>query len=121
MEVKAWLDHNTYDTMEIVVRFHHRLVQIHPIPNGNGRLGRVAAEMLSVALGGPTLSWGSHLDLSTAELRERYIGALHAADDGDVSRLAEVRFGMIPRDSPDSDRRIYAPQGERSRKMYDIT
>jgi Fic-DOC domain mobile mystery protein B len=88
-DVKAWLDHVTYDTMEIVVRFHHRLVQIHPFPNGNGRLGRVAAEMLSVALGGPTLSWGSHLNLGTAELRERYIGALHAADDGDVSRLAE--------------------------------
>jgi Fic-DOC domain mobile mystery protein B len=65
-DVKAWLDHETYDTMEIVVRFHHRLVQIHPFPNGNGRLGRVAAEMLSVALGGPTLSWGSQLNLETA-------------------------------------------------------
>lgn len=88
-DVRAWVDLDTYDTVEIVVRFHHRLVQIHPFPNGNGRLGRVTAEMLSVALDGPTLSWGAHLDVNTAELREVYISALHAADHGDVSRLAE--------------------------------
>lgn len=88
-DVKAWLDHDTQDTMELVVRFHHRLAQIHPFPNGNGRFGRVAAEMLSAALGGPTLSWGSHLQLETAELRDQYISALHAADDGDMSRLIE--------------------------------
>ena len=88
-DVEAWLGSNAYDTMEIVVRFHHRLVQIHPFPNGNGRFGRVAAEMLSVALDGPTLSWGSHLDLDTDSLRRRYLQALHAADDGDMSSLID--------------------------------
>lgn len=88
-DVKAWLDHGTYDTMEVVARFHHRLVQIHPFTNGNGRFGRVAADMLSVALGGSTLSWGSHLDLETAALRDEYLKALRAADDGDMSQLIE--------------------------------
>lgn len=77
--------------MEVVARFHHRLVQIHPFNNGNGRLGRVAADMLSVALGGSPLSWGSHLDLETVALREAYLKALHAADDGDVGRHAPAQ------------------------------
>lgn len=90
-DAKVWLEYQTYDPIEIVIRFHHRLVQIHPFPNGNGRFGRVAADMLSVAIGGSTLSWGSHLDLGTDALRERYINALHAADDGDMSQL--IDFG----------------------------
>lgn len=88
-DVAAWMDHETYDKEDVVARFHHRLVQIHPFQNGNGRFGRVAAGMLSVALGGPTLSWGSKLNLETAALRERYLDALHAADDGDFSKLVE--------------------------------
>ena len=31
------LDHETYSPDELAVRFHHRLVFIHPYPNGNGR------------------------------------------------------------------------------------
>ena len=30
---------------EIAVRFHHRLVQIHPFPNGNGRHARLIADL----------------------------------------------------------------------------
>lgn len=88
-DVAAWIDHETYDWEDVVARFHHRLVKIHPFPNGNGRFGRVAAGMLSVALGGPALSWGSKLNLETAELRKRYLDALHAADTGDFSKLVE--------------------------------
>lgn len=36
-DVKAWIEYKTYPPDEIAVRFHHRLVQIHPFPNGNGR------------------------------------------------------------------------------------
>ena len=45
--------------------------------------------MLSVALGGTRLSWGSRLDVDTAALREHYLEALYAADAGDLSRLIE--------------------------------
>ncbi len=44
---------------EIAVRFHHRLVQIHPFPNGNGRHARLVADLLVMRLGGERFSWGS--------------------------------------------------------------
>jgi Fic-DOC domain mobile mystery protein B len=88
-DTAAWIEYETYEQLEIVVRFHHRLVQIHPFRNGNGRFGRVAADILSVALGGENLSWGSHLDVDTAKLRHRYLQALHASDKGDMSQLMD--------------------------------
>ncbi len=88
-DTAAWIEYETYEQLEIVVRFHHRLIQIHPFPNGNGRFGRVAADMLSVALGGENLSWGSHLDVDTAKLRHRYLQALHASDKGDMRQLVD--------------------------------
>lgn len=88
-DTAAWIEHETYTLLEIVVPFHHRLVQIHPFPNGNGRFGRVAADMLSGSLGGRKLTWGSGSNLETNELRERYIQALHAADEGEMSKLMD--------------------------------
>ncbi len=86
-DTKAWVDLETYRPDEIAVRFHHRMVQIHPFPNGNGRHGRIAADYLGSALGRPTFSWGARLDLSTAELRAVYHASLKAADRGDVGDL----------------------------------
>lgn len=88
-DTAAWIEYEAYEQLEIVVRFHHRLIQIHPFPNGNGRFGRVAADMLSVALGGENLSWGSDLDVDTAKLRHRYLRALHTSDKGDMSQLMD--------------------------------
>ena len=34
-DVAYWIEHQSYSADEIAVRFHHRLVQIHPFPNGN--------------------------------------------------------------------------------------
>jgi fido (protein-threonine AMPylation protein) len=33
-----------YPPDAIAVRFHHRLIQIHPFPNGNGRHSRLMAD-----------------------------------------------------------------------------
>ncbi len=35
-DTKTWIDFGSYPPDEIAVRFHHRLVAIHPFPNGNG-------------------------------------------------------------------------------------
>jgi Fic-DOC domain mobile mystery protein B len=86
-DVRAWVAHETYPPDEIAVRFHHRLVVIHPFPNGNGRHSRLATDLLAHALGQPRFSWGAELDLSTDELRARYLSALRAADDGDIDEL----------------------------------
>jgi fido (protein-threonine AMPylation protein) len=35
-DTKAWIEYESYPSHQIALRFHHRLVQIHPFPNGNG-------------------------------------------------------------------------------------
>lgn len=71
-DTRAWVEHDTYGSDELAVRFHHRLVEIHPFANGNGRLGRVAANYLIRGLGGEAFSWGARADLDTAALRDAY-------------------------------------------------
>jgi Fic-DOC domain mobile mystery protein B len=68
-------------------RFHHRLVWIHPFPNGNGRHARLAADLCLRSLDLPALTWGRNLRLSAPEVRRRYIDALRAADAGDLMPL----------------------------------
>lgn len=63
-----------------VARFHHRLVAIHPFPNGNGRHARAAADYLSVALGLSTPTWGATTFEDTTPLRAAYLSALRVAD-----------------------------------------
>ena len=83
----AWVDNETYESDELAVRFHHRLVAIHPFPNGNGRHSRIAAEYLVMALGRPRFSWGIGLDVTTDDLRTAYRQALQQADAGDIGEL----------------------------------
>lgn len=75
---------------EIAVRFHHRLVFIHPFPNGNGRFSRLAANLLGKQMKARPLSFAqSQMDLREADLRRKYIEALKAADLGDYQKLME--------------------------------
>lgn len=86
-DAKAWIEYKTYPPDEVSVRFHHRLVQIHPFPNGNGRHSRLMADLLVMKLGRERFSWGS-LNLQDAGgLRRRYIAALQAADHHDIGLL----------------------------------
>lgn len=65
---------------EVAVRFHHRLVLIHPFPNGNGRHARLAADLLVSLLGSPVFSWGA-ADLAVpGDARRAYLEALRHAD-----------------------------------------
>ena len=87
-DVAYWIGENTYSVDEIAVRFHHRLVSIHPFPNGNGRHSRLAAGYLARALNAPSLRWGAGLGLSTRDLRKRYMDTLVLADrENDLSAL----------------------------------
>lgn len=81
------VERNTYDPTEVSVRFHHRLVAIHPFANGNGRHSRLAADLLIASLDGEPLSWGSRLELDAAAIRARYIAALRSADANDLADL----------------------------------
>jgi len=73
---------------EIAIRFHHKLVSVHPFPNGNGRHSRLMADLLIVRLGGKPFSWGGNIDLaSPSETRSSYLSALRAADARDIALL----------------------------------
>ena len=69
-----------YPADELAVRFHHRLVAIHPYPNGNGRHSRLASDLLVRDLGIAAFSWGTHDIGLPGDTRKRYIAALRAAD-----------------------------------------
>lgn len=88
-DVRFWIEHETYPRDEIAIRFHHRLVAIHPFPNGNGRHARLAADLLVERLGGEPFSWGGGSLADVGDLRARYVAALRAADDHDIGPLLE--------------------------------
>jgi Fic-DOC domain mobile mystery protein B len=54
-DARYWIENNTYSPDEIAVRFHHRLVLIHPFPNGNGRRARLIADVVAMKLGRPAV------------------------------------------------------------------
>jgi Fic-DOC domain mobile mystery protein B len=75
---------------DIAMRFHHRLVQIHPWPNGNGRHARLATTLLLREWLRPAFTWGQISDGGSSEdVRRRYITALQAADGGEFKALQE--------------------------------
>ncbi len=86
-DVRYQLEHGSYAPDEIAVRFHHRLVAIHPFPNGNGRHARLMADLLAERLGQPRFTWGSRSLVDTSETRQRYISTLQAADAHDYAPL----------------------------------
>ena len=86
-DVKFWIDNQTFSPKEIAIRFHHRLVQIHPFPNGNGRISRLMADLLMKQFDLPALNWGSGNLTEISELRKEYISALREADNGNYSLL----------------------------------
>ncbi len=88
-DARYWLEHGTYNNEEFAARFHHRLVKIHPFPNGNGRHARVLADtLLKSKLGEEPLDWARGVDLqSMNERRSEYIAALREADRGNYDPL----------------------------------
>lgn len=89
---RYWIEHRTFGLDEIAVRFHHRLVAIHPFPNGNGRHARLMTDVLLRRNDAGAFSWGGANLEAAGDARERYLAALRAADAGDyLPLLAFVR------------------------------
>jgi Fic-DOC domain mobile mystery protein B len=86
-DARYWVEHTTYQPDEIAVRFSHRLVAIHPFPNGNGRFSRLVGDLLARQLGQPPLTWGLTDLVNAGETRARYVEALRAADNHDLGPL----------------------------------
>lgn len=79
-DVAAQIEHTSYPPDEVAARFHHRLVAIHPFPNGNGRHARLMADLLAERLGQSRFTWGSRSLVDASATRQAYITALQAAD-----------------------------------------
>jgi Fic-DOC domain mobile mystery protein B len=76
-DIAYQVEHRVDAVDQIAIRFHHRLVTIHPFPNGNGRHARLIADVLIEQLGKPCFSWGGSSSLVDASaLRQQYIAAL---------------------------------------------
>ncbi|WP_374545240.1 mobile mystery protein B [Rhodoblastus sp.] len=86
-DARYWVDHQTFPPDEIAVRFSHRLVAIHPFPNGNGRFSRLVGDFLARQLGRPAFTWGRMNLIDAGETRARYVAALRAADNHDIAPL----------------------------------
>src|ERR1035437_4536543 len=88
-DVRHWIEYSTFSSDEIAVRFHYRLVSIHPFPNGNGRHARLISDILATKLGRPPFTWGSTDLIRQGEARAKYLGTIRAADNGDIRSLLE--------------------------------
>lgn len=91
MNTKYWVEKKTFLFDETAMRFHHRLVQIHVYPNGNGRHARLMTDIFLELNGQEPFSWGKKLCSTSIEIegerRRDYIAALKAADKNDFSQL----------------------------------
>ena len=86
-DVRYQVEHSAFPGDEIAVRFHHRLVAIHPFPNGNGRHARMMADLLVERLGKARFTWGSKSLVDPNDTRKQYIAALQAADARNIAPL----------------------------------
>ena len=86
-DARYWVEHHTYEPDELAVRFHHRLVLIHPFSNGNGRHARLMADVLIQRMRRPIFSWGRADIKSDGVNRKTYIDALKAADKHNIQPL----------------------------------
>lgn len=86
-DVSYWIEHGTFSADEIAIRFHHRLVFIHPFANGNGRHARLMADVLAKLQGRPEFTWNGADIVAHGNIRRGYIEALQAADRNDIGPL----------------------------------
>ena len=78
---------DVYHPLTVAAWLHHRFTQIHPFPDGNGRVTR--------ALVSWHLVQHNYLPMVvTRHNRNEYIDALESADDGDLVTLVEFTAGL---------------------------
>jgi Fic-DOC domain mobile mystery protein B len=84
-----WLENKTFPMDICAIRFHHRLVSIHPFPNGNGRHSRLVADLLMLFAGEPHFTWGGESIELDGNTRTNYLSALRKADKGNYEPLIQ--------------------------------
>lgn len=88
-DLHYWVQNHTYPPIEIAVRFHYRMVSIHPYINGNGRHSRILADILARQFKLSPFKWGTKNISREGPDRKKYIDSLKAADRGDFKSLIQ--------------------------------
>lgn len=89
-DLKYQIENKTYSIDELSARFHHRLVAIHPFPNGNGRHARMMTDIILLSQKSNRFTWGRQNNLTTSSpVREKYINALRLADGKNYAELIQ--------------------------------
>jgi Fic-DOC domain mobile mystery protein B len=57
---RYWIENETFPRGEAAARLHHRLVMIHPFPNGNGRHARAWCDLLMRQNGLHPFEWKTY-------------------------------------------------------------
>ncbi len=87
-DCRYWVKNDIYSEDEIAVRLKHRLVSIHPFPNGNGRHSRLCADILVAHVFKKNVfSWGGFNLTAPGDSRKKYLKAIRTADEGDMNPL----------------------------------
>jgi Fic-DOC domain mobile mystery protein B len=87
-DCRYWIEQKTFEPDDIAIRFKHRVVSVHPFPNGNGRHSRLVADILiSKYFKRPHFSWGSGNLTDDGKSRQHYIHAIRQADKGKFEEL----------------------------------
>ncbi|MEO6330565.1 MAG: mobile mystery protein B [Ginsengibacter sp.] len=87
-DTKFWIAKNVYPPKEIAVRFKHRIVSIHCFANGNGRHGRLMADIIIEKIFKQQIfTWGAGNLMKPGDARAIYLKAIKAADAGNIKPL----------------------------------
>ena len=73
--------------LEQATRLHHRAAWIHPFWNGNGRWARLLANIWLRRHKAPLVHWPDESIGQESPIRNDYLMALKAADNGDFGPL----------------------------------
>ncbi|MEO2018954.1 MAG: mobile mystery protein B [Fuerstiella sp.] len=76
--------------IEQAAELHYQAVRIHPFPNGNGRWSRLLANIHLMQLNGSIVLWPAEVDDAVSPIRQEYVAALKAKDNGQSKPLLEL-------------------------------
>jgi Fic-DOC domain mobile mystery protein B len=95
-DAKSWIEFESYPWFELLARFHHRLVLIHPFVNGNGRFARLHTELLALRFQQKVPTWGAQNfkgELGQeSDIRKQYIRCLQMADRKNFKELTRFIY-----------------------------
>ena len=87
-DIAYWIEHKTYEPLELSVRIHFRAVTIHPFSNGNGRWSRLLGNIFLKQNDHPLVKWPEEtIGVEKSIARDAYLGAVKKADTGDLIEL----------------------------------